>query len=411
MFLGDFHPFGNSCPSLSVSQNSLCSAVFEFIENDANIYTKQRYPIEKALLERIKNGSYDNIPATKAFENLLVSHKKYIVESLNKIKMFVATHGKLTTLKLNKTIRRHISCLLVNNFLEEHEHEIKKLTDEGEPEEHDNYDKCEYCDDFIIECECPICCHCDEKKGACKCFIFLNKNVKEDDSDDDSDDEEKMFLNMGEIPEGMGRGELEINFMRLLEHYKITKKEQEQPKKEIIIEKDEIITFSRCGRCENTLKTCICYTNLIVQLDSKIEAQKKEIFEMEDEQAEYIKEERKRLWEIINQLKEDNKAQEEIINSHQPIEKECNDEINKLKEELKTVKIEYKDLKKVHKRTKKELEQTERFRQENSKAVKETVDETYKLNAEIKKLKNEKWELINALPHSKFVELKNKLNL
>ena len=199
--------------------------------------------------------------------------------------------------------------------------------------------------------------------------------------------------------------------MRLLEHYKITKKEQEQPKKEIIIEKDEIITFSRCGRCENTLKTCICYTNLIVQLDSKIEAQKKEIFEMEDEQAEYIKEERKRLWEIINQLKEDNKAQEEIINSHQPIEKECNDEINKLKEELKTVKIEYKDLKKVHKRTKKELEQTERFRQENSKAVKETVDETYKLNAEIKKLKNEKWELINALPHSKFVELKNKLNL
>jgi hypothetical protein len=128
MFLGDFHPFPANCGSLSVSQNSLCSVVFSFIENDAQIYTSQRYPIEKALLERIKNGSYDNIPACKAYENLLTSNKKYIVESLNKIQYFKNQHGELTTKKLNKNIRRHITCLLVNNFLQEHEHEIQHIT-------------------------------------------------------------------------------------------------------------------------------------------------------------------------------------------------------------------------------------------------------------------------------------------
>ena len=335
--------------------------------------------INKALLKKIGDGSFDAIKSCQAFENLLTSNKKYIVESLNKIQHFKNTHGELTTRKLNKKLRRHITCLLVNNFLETYTPEIKQLTDEGEPEqpeedeeeEDDDEDLCEYCDHNEDECECrcnncdqkgddcvcnldlvdevvalreelkeaykkieePICFHCDKKKEECKCFLFLNKNGK----------------------------------------------------KEIIIEKDEIITFSRCGRCENTLKNCICYTNLVIQLDSKIEAQKKEIFEMEDEQADYIKEERKRFREHINELKEEIKALEEINNSHKPIEKECNEEINKLKEEIKVLKHN----KSENTRLKNKLEETERFRQENSKAVKDTVNETYKLNAVIEKLKKE----------------------
>jgi len=131
MFLGDFHPFPAVCGTLSASQNALASFVFAFIENDAQIYSSQRSYIEKALLKRIKNGSYMNIPACKAYENLLTSQKKYIVESLNKIQMFKNQHGEITTRTLNKDIRRHITCLLVNNFLQENEQEIRELTDNG----------------------------------------------------------------------------------------------------------------------------------------------------------------------------------------------------------------------------------------------------------------------------------------
>lgn len=424
MFLGDFQPFPANCGSLSVSQNSLASAVFEYIENDADIYTKQRRPIELNLLERIKDGSFDDIKASKAFENLVVSHKKYIVESLNKIKMFVHTHGKLTTLKINKTMKRHIACLLVNNFLQQYEHEIKQLTDEGEPEpeeeedeEDDDEELCEYCDHNENECECKcdncdqkgdncvcnldlvdeviglreelkqayknkmaVCFHCDKNKESCNCFLFLNKNEKE-----------------------------------------------------IIIEKDEI-TFSWCGRCHNTLKTCICYSDLVVELDKKIENIKEErdynfikIGKMANDYAEKIKE-----------VEEELEGAKEIIKGHQPIEKVCNDEINKLNNELGAVyselnsKIEqidklreqnkelelksqsdyqtYKNMgrhidnlnedirllklektqnKKENTRLKNKLEETENFRQQNSKAVKETVDETYKLNGQIEKLKKE----------------------
>ena len=204
---------------------------------------------------------------------------------------------------------------------------------------------------------------------------------------------------------------------------------------------------------------------------------------MEDEQADYIKEERKRFREHINELKEEIEKSEanetqllkiineikedkanqwielegakEIIKSHQPIEKEANEEINKLKaridelqsfkdnqvylrracdenfnnymnminkfealekineelklksqsdyqtyknmgqhidklnEEIKELKQEKKHNKSENTRLKNKLEETERFRQENSKAVKETVEETYKLNAVINKLKKD----------------------
>jgi hypothetical protein len=44
----------------------------------------------------------------------------------------------LTTRKLNKDIRRHISCLFVNNFLSDYEQEIKQalhIEDETETED------------------------------------------------------------------------------------------------------------------------------------------------------------------------------------------------------------------------------------------------------------------------------------
>jgi len=401
MFLGDFHPFGDSCPTLSISQNALCSFVCEFIKNDAQINKSesQMACINKALLKKIGDGSFDAVKSCQAFENLLTSNKKYIVESLNKIQHFKNTHGELTTRKLNKNLRRHITCLLVNNFLETYTPEIKQLTDEGEPEEEeddeedDGDDLCEYCDHDENECECrcnncdqkgddcvcnldlvdeviglreelkqayknkePICFHCDKKKGDCNCFLFLNKNVE----------------------------------------------------KEIIIEKDEI-KFSWCGRCHNTLKTCICYSDLVVNLDAKIE-------KIEANETQLLK--------IINVIKEDKANQwielegaKEIIKGHQPIEKECNEEINKLKEQIKELELKsqsdyqtYKNMgrhidilnedirvlkqektnnKKENTRLKNKLEETERFRQENSKAVKETVEETYKLNAVIEKLKKD----------------------
>jgi hypothetical protein len=183
MFLGDFHPFGDSCPTLSVSQNALCSFVLSFIENDAQINKSesQMACINKALLKKIGDGSFDAVKSCQAFENLLTSNKKYIVESLNKIQHFKNTHGELTTRKLNKNLRRHITCLLVNNFLETYTPEIKQLTDEGEPEEDeeeedDDEDLCEYCDHNEDECECR-CNNCDQKGDDCVCNLDLVDEV------------------------------------------------------------------------------------------------------------------------------------------------------------------------------------------------------------------------------------------
>jgi hypothetical protein len=225
-------------------------------------------------MKRIKNGSYDDIQACKAYENLLTSQKKYIVESLNKGHLFVEEFGLLTTRKLNKDIRRQISCLLVNNFLEHNEHEIKQLTDEGEPAqqpepepqpepeqqpqpEQEENDICEYCEKFMFECECNICHHCDERMGACECKVK-------------------------------------------------TKAQQEKEEKEIIINK----LSSWCGRCENSMIECICYSPLVSKLDHKIEY-----------------------------LEESLKGAQEIINSHKPIEAEANKEINKLKKQNKELKL------------------------------------------------------------------------
>jgi hypothetical protein len=138
MFLGDFHPFPATCATLSTQQNELCSAVLSFIINDGKIYSSQLSFINDNLLKKIKFSSYQNIPACKAFENLLTRQKKYIVEELNKGPLFTQKFGYLTTKKLDKDIRREISCQLVNNFLQDHEHEIKKLI--GDDNESDSSD-------------------------------------------------------------------------------------------------------------------------------------------------------------------------------------------------------------------------------------------------------------------------------
>jgi len=228
MFLGDFHPFPAVCGTLSTQQNALASSVFSFVENDAQIYTSQRSYIEIALMKKIKNGSYDDIKACKAYENLLTSKKKYIVESLNKGHLFVEEFGLLTTRRLNKDIRRQISCLLVNNFLQENEHEIRQLTDEGEP---------------------------------------------------------------AQQPEPQPEPE---------------QQPEQQPAPQEKDEKENLINklFSWCGRCENSMIECICYSPLVSKLDHKIEY-----------------------------LEESLKGAQEIINSHKPIETEANKEINKLKEQ------------------------------------------------------------------------------
>jgi hypothetical protein len=353
MFLGDFHPFPAVCGTLSASQNALASFVFAFIENDAQIYSSQRSYIEKALLKRIKNGSYMNIPACKAYENLLTSQKKYIVESLNKGSLFVKEFGLLTTRKLNKDIRRHISGLLVNNFLQENEHEIKQLTDEGEPEpaqepapapkpepkKDDSYDICEYCEEYIIECECYICHHCDEKMGACECKVITKKQQEKDKEDkEDEDDEEDFFQNMDEIPEDWTYADIEIHFNQLLFYFKEAKDELKGAK--------EIINSDK---------------------------------------------------EIIKELTQERKDDKIYINDYE----------NNFNELLKTNKKNEKEVENL----KKDVEDA------RSKCIQlyeigtDKVKQIKTKDKEIKKLKNEKLVLINALPTSTFLKIKKNITI
>jgi hypothetical protein len=128
MFLGEFQPFPAECGSLSLLQNKLCEALLEFITNDYEIYQYCRRYIEESLIKKIKKGTFDDIKACKAYENLLIRYKKYIVEEFNKPVMNVYHYGTITTKKLNKDVRRHLTCLLVNDYLESNKHEIQQIT-------------------------------------------------------------------------------------------------------------------------------------------------------------------------------------------------------------------------------------------------------------------------------------------
>jgi len=174
----DFQPFPANCGSLSVSENALCSAVFEFVENNATIYTSQRSYIEKSLMKKIKQEKFNAIKACKAFENMLIRHKKYIVEELNKNVQFRNKYN-LTTKKLNKDIRRHISCLFVNNFLSDYEQDIKKTlgikddSDDNSTEYDGNSDICSDCDEIM-----PENCNCEDKEIVIetdKIFIGISR--------------------------------------------------------------------------------------------------------------------------------------------------------------------------------------------------------------------------------------------
>jgi len=138
MFEIDFQPFPANCGSLSVFQNAQCDELFNLIINDGVIYSQQRLPIEKSLMNKIKHQVFDAIKACKSFENLIISHKKKIIEMYNKTGKSEYQLGKLTTKDLNKDMRRHISCLLVNNFLTDYENEIKQelnIKDDSDDEE------------------------------------------------------------------------------------------------------------------------------------------------------------------------------------------------------------------------------------------------------------------------------------
>jgi len=256
MFLGDYAPFPAVCGTLSTQQNSLCSAVFSFIENDAKIYGSQRFFIEEALLKRIENGSYDDIKACKAFENMLVNHKKYIVESLNKIHSFVNEYGPLTTRRLNKNLRRHICCLLVNNFLQDNEDKIKQLTDEGDDDESDTESedesdtesdtesedesdflkRCKGCGRLPKNCTCngcpEECPQCEAKPEKCDCTSY--------DTEEEIEDVEQKFTKMKIIPDDWTFADLEIQFNQLLFYFKETHEEL-QGAKEIINADKELI--------------------------------------------------------------------------------------------------------------------------------------------------------------------------
>jgi hypothetical protein len=183
----DFQPFPANCGTLSVSENALCSSVFDFVENNATIYTSQRSYIEKSLMKKIKQWKFNAILACKAFENMLIRHKKYIVEELNKNVQFRNTYN-LTTKKLNKDIRRHISCLFVNNFISDYEQEIKQelnikddSDDETEEEEKEivietdkifiGFSRCGGCENSLNKCTCyeSLCDKCDLKLKYCRC--------------------------------------------------------------------------------------------------------------------------------------------------------------------------------------------------------------------------------------------------
>jgi hypothetical protein len=128
MFLGDFQPFPANCGSLSLSQNELCDALLEFITNDYEIYQYCRKYIEESFYKKMKYNIWDNIKACKAFENLLIRYKKYIVEEFNKPVFNNNLYGRITTKTLNKDVRRHLTCLLVNDYLSSNQTEIEQIT-------------------------------------------------------------------------------------------------------------------------------------------------------------------------------------------------------------------------------------------------------------------------------------------
>jgi phenolic acid decarboxylase len=128
MFLGNFQPFPAECGTLTLNQNRLCDALFEFISNDYEIYQHCKRWIEESLIKKIKYDTFDDIKACKAYENLLISYKKYIVEEFNKPVFNNNNYGRITTRTLNKDVRRHLTCLLVNDFLGSNQNEIQQIT-------------------------------------------------------------------------------------------------------------------------------------------------------------------------------------------------------------------------------------------------------------------------------------------
>ena len=127
MVLVGFEPFPAVCLTLSSQQNELCDALLEFIINDYNIYNNQKKCIEESFIKKMKKDIFMPIPACKAYENLLISNKKYIVEEFNKPVFNNNNYGTITTRTLNKGVRRHLTCLLVNDFLDSNKNEVEDI--------------------------------------------------------------------------------------------------------------------------------------------------------------------------------------------------------------------------------------------------------------------------------------------
>lgn len=127
VFVG-FEPFPSVCPTLSESKNELCHSIKNIILNDGLIYSNQRKFIEQSFIKKIKNNTFDKIKACKAYENLIVRHKLYIIETynVNNAVLFIL-NSNIITRTLNKDIRKQITHLLVNNFLEDYHNEIEEL--------------------------------------------------------------------------------------------------------------------------------------------------------------------------------------------------------------------------------------------------------------------------------------------
>jgi hypothetical protein len=126
VFVG-FEPFPAVCPTLSAQQNELCDALLEFLVNDYHSYKQCRRWIEENFIRKMKYNTFDNIKACKAYENLLTNFKKYIVEEFNKPIFNNNNYGTITTRTLNKDVRRHLTCLLVNHFLDSNKNEVENI--------------------------------------------------------------------------------------------------------------------------------------------------------------------------------------------------------------------------------------------------------------------------------------------
>jgi hypothetical protein len=408
MFLGDFAPFPANCGTLSTQQNSLCSSVFSFVENDAQIYTSQRLPIEKSLLKKIGNGSYDDIKACKAFENLLISHKKYIVESLNKIQNFKNEYGELTTKRLNKDLRRHICCLMVNKFLEDNEYEIKQMTDEGdndsdndsdneseteneeennifivpEKEESDFLERCKGCGRLPKNCTCngcpEECPKCLSKPEKCDCTSY--------DTTEEEDEEEK-FKNMGEVPEDWTYADLEIHYRQLLFYYKEAQEELKGAK-EIINADKELIKELKTEMKDDKIYIND-YENNFNELLQKNKKLEKEI-KQKDEEYNGLGLTKEKLEEKNKNLQDKyNKSTVDII--------ERNNKINELENKNFDLKIQLKSIRITHTKLKTKSEEQQRINKAHCKTIHIQVDENYKLT-------KEKNMAIELLPHFSFVE-------